>query len=195
MNNRDSILNKIVEVSEAQIAENIAEGTTQADEIINKATMDSNDMLDKFNATTAATFKEVVRRRVSVANLDAKKVLMGAKRASMDTLFESALASAFDMDKKVYLSIIKGMIKENAKSGDKIIIAEDDSKRITKKFVEDIAKAMDIKLTIAKQFGEFKGGIILAGDSYDTNLTFEVELNAIRNDSETELASKIFKEQ
>ena len=194
MNNKDSILNKIIEVSEAKVAENISLGNDQSEAIISDATNSSNDMIDKFNATTTSTFSEVVRRRTSVANLDAKKVLMGAKRTAMDTLFEDALQSAFDMVKTKYLAIIKNMITNNATSGDEVIISEGDSKRITKKFVEDIAKAMEIKLTIAKQFGDFKGGIILAGKSFDTNLSFEVELSAIRSDNETELASKIFKE-
>ncbi len=194
MNNKDGILDKIISVSEAQIAENIAEGNAKADEIISKANKESKDSLDKFNSTTTATYNEVVRRIVSVANLDAKKVLMGAKRAAMDTLFADTLVSAFEMDDKSYLKIIASMINTNAKSGNEIIISEADSKRITKKFVDDIAKAMDIKLSIAKEFGDFKGGIIIAGKSYDTNLTFEVELSAIRSDSETELASKIFKE-
>lgn len=194
MNNKDSILNRIIEVSEAQVAENISLGNAQSDEIISAATISSNDMIAKFNATTTTTFNEVVRRRRSVANLDAKKVLMGAKRTAMDNLFEGALQSAFDMDKTKYLAIVKNMITTNATSGDEVIISEGDSKRITKKFVDDIAKAMEIKLTIAKQFGDFNGGIILAGKSFDINLSFEVELSAIRSDNETELASKIFKE-
>lgn len=194
MNSAKGILDKITATSEEQIAENIDKAENTAKGIIDNANAESEKAIADFEATKEATFNEVVRRRLSVANLDAKKAIMNAKRASIDDAFNEALNECVKLDNAKYLHIIESMIKANAKDGDKVVISEADSKRITKKFVADIAKEMGINLSLASEMASFNGGIVLSNDSFDKNLTFDSEVAEIKENADSDLLSKLFKE-
>lgn len=194
MNSSKVILDKIIIENQAVIDKNINTANEQAKVIIDKATAESDAKIAQFEKTTQSSFDEIVRRRVTVANLDAKKIVMTARKKAVDDLFDSAKESVFKMDKKQYLAIIENILKKFAEDGDTVIISELDKSRITKKFVDDTAKKLGIKLQLSKEFGDFKGGVILSGKNCDKNLSLDVELESIREESETQLANMLFEE-
>lgn len=194
MNSSKVILDKIVADNSAIINDNLTKANQSANEIITKANADADAKVSQFENGLKDSYDEIIRRKVIVANLDAKKILMSARCKAVDNLFEKALSTACAMDKKKYLAIIEKMLKKYAEDGDKVIISEVDKGRITAKFVEDTAKSMGIKLSLAKEFGNFNGGVILAGKNSDKNLSFDMELLSIREECETQIADMLFEE-
>ena len=55
-----------------------------------------------------------------------------------------------------------------------------------------MAKKLGIKLTLAKEYGTFNGGVILAGKNSDKNLSFDMELMSIKEECETQIADMLF---
>ncbi len=194
MNSSKVILNKIINDNTAIINENIKKANDTASEIISKAQADADAQVADFKSGLKAEYNEILRRGEVVANLDAKKILMSAKSKAVDNLFQKTLEQLALLDKKKYLAIIKNLLKKYAEDGDIVIISSQDKGKITQKFVDDIAKNMGIKLSLAKDFGSFNGGVILAGKNSDKNLSFDMELLQLREECETQISSMLFEE-
>ncbi len=194
MNSSKVILDKIINDSTAIINENIKRANDTASEIISKAQADADAQVADFKSGLKAEYNEILRRGEVVANLDAKKILMSAKSKAVDNLFQKTLEQLALLDKKKYLAIIKNLLKKYAEDGDIVIISSQDKGKITQKFVYDIAKNMGIKLSLAKDFGSFNGGVILAGKNSDKNLSFDMELLQLREECETQISSMLFEE-
>lgn len=194
MNSSKVILDKIINDNTAIINENIKRANDTASEIISKAQADADAQVADFKSGLKAEYNEILRRGEVVANLDAKKILMSAKSKAVDNLFQKTLEQLALLDKKKYLAIIKNLLKKYAEDGDIVIISSQDKGKITQKFVDDIAKNMGIKLSLAKDFGNFNGGVILAGKNSDKNLSFDMELLQLREECETQISSMLFEE-
>ena len=194
MNSSKVILDKIINDTTAIINENIKKANDTASEIISKAQADADAQVADFKSGLKAEYNEILRRGEVVANLDAKKILMSAKSKAVDNLFQKTLEQLALLDKKKYLAIIKNLLKKYAEDGDIVIISSQDKGKITQKFVDDIAKNMGIKLSLAKDFGSFNGGVILAGKNSDKNLSFDMELLQLREECETQISSMLFEE-
>ncbi len=194
MNSSKVILDKIINDNTAIINENIKRANDTASEIISKAQADADAQVADFKSGLKAEYNEILRRGEVVANLDAKKILMSAKSKAVDNLFQKTLEQLALLDKKKYLSIIENLLKKYAEDGDIVIISSQDKGKITQKFVDDIAKNMGIKLSLAKDFGSFNGGVILAGKNSDKNLSFDMELLQLREECETQISSMLFEE-
>ncbi len=194
MNSSKVILDKIINDNTAIINENIKRANDTASEIISKAQADADAQVADFKSGLKAEYNEILRRGEVVANLDAKKILMSAKSKAVDNLFQKTLEQLALLDKKKYLAIIENLLKKYAEDGDVVIISSQDKGKITQKFVDDIAKNMGIKLSLAKDFGSFNGGVILAGKNSDKNLSFDMELLQLREECETQISSMLFEE-
>lgn len=194
MNSSKVILDKIINDNTAIINENIKKANDTASEIISKAQADADAQVADFKSGLKAEYNEILRRGEVVANLDAKKILMSAKSKAVDNLFQKTLEQLALLDKKKYLAIIENLLKKYAEDGDIVIISSQDKGKITQKFVDDIAKKMGIKLSLAKDFGSFNGGVILAGKNSDKNLSFDMELLQLREECETQISSMLFEE-
>ncbi len=194
MNSSKVILDKIINDNTAIINENIKRANDTASEIISKAQADADAQVADFKSGLKAEYNEILRRGEVVANLDAKKILMSAKSKAVDNLFQKTLEQLALLDKKKYLAIIENLLKKYAEDGDIVIISSQDKGKITQKFVDDIAKNMGIKLSLAKDFGSFNGGVILAGKNSDKNLSFDMELLQLREECETQISSMLFEE-
>lgn len=81
---------------------------------------------------------------------------------------------------------------ENAKDGDVVTISKREKDIVTKESLAEFAKKKGIKLTLAEQFGDFDGGIVLGGNGVDKNFTFEVEVALLKEQTEAKTAKEIF---
>ena len=192
MNSSKVILDKIIADNAAIIKNNLDSANNTANEIVAKAEQDAAAKVAEFESTLAASYDEIIRRSVVVSGLDAKKISMNAKAQAVDSVFEKALLELSKLDKKRYLAIIESILKKYAEDGDTVIISEIDKTRITQKFIDDMAKKLGIKLTLAKEYGTFNGGVILAGKNSDKNLSFDMELMSIKEECETQIADMLF---
>ena len=93
--------------------------------------------------------------------------------------------------KRAYKTARKSVMLSSAENV--VIAAKSDEKVVTAAFVAAIAKSAKVKIKLAKERGDFLGGVILSGEKYDKNLTLEEDLRALRGDCETLVAEALFK--
>ncbi len=188
---KEAIIEKILSDADVQARTTVEEAEKKADEILALAAEQCKSYLAKSKSETDRAVKEVAERAETVAELDARKMLLRAKSAVLDEVFALALEKARALDKATYKKIIVGMLNF-AENGDKVTVSAREKGIVTKKLVDDVAKAKGIKLTLNDKEGDFDGGIILTSDGIDKNFTLDVEFALLRDAAEAETAKKIF---
>ena len=194
MNNKEVIIEKIINDAKAVADENISKAKEEV-ALIEKKT---NDQISAFRDNAIpkgkARVEEVYKRKEMVTNLDSKKIVLSKKKEAIDSVFNTVANYMRKNEKDKYISLVKKMIELNADDGDKVLIGEKDKSILTAKVIADLSKAIGKKLTLSESFGDFDGGVILIGQKYDKNLTFEQEFELIKEENEAELAKILFGE-
>ncbi len=194
MNNKEVIIEKIIKDAVDVSNDNISKAQKEADEILAAANKTAKEYADAQLPKGDVQAEEIITRRAMVANLDCKRITLSKKTEIVDSVFNSVADYMRKKDKKTYLALITKMIKKSASDGDIVVISKKDKDIITQKEIDAISKDSKKKLTLSKTFGDFDGGVMLCGEKFDKNLTFELEFEQIKEESEEKLAKILFGE-
>lgn len=191
MNGQEAIIAKLTKDSREQADKIVYDAEQKKAIIIEETTAWCNENMVKAKNELNINTQSIAKKKSALADSEIKKLKSSAKKTVIDRAFESAVSAIISLSDKEYLTIIEGMLMRYAEDGDVITISSVDSKRITSKFVSDVAKKLKINLSLSNTIGKFNGGIILSSKSMDKNLTLEVELKSLREEIEPELAKLI----
>lgn len=188
---KEAIVEKIISDAHLKADSIVAEANAKADEIISAAAEECKEYMYSFKSETDKMIFDVDARTKTVAELDARKLTLAAKTKVLDVVYERTLENLRNLDKEAYSALVFGML-ENAKDGDVVTISKREKDIVTKESLAEFAKKKGIKLTLADQFGDFDGGIVLGGNGVDKNFTFEVEVALLKEQTEAKTAKEIF---
>jgi V/A-type H+-transporting ATPase subunit E len=187
----EAIVAKILEDARASVNTALSEGGKAAAKTIADAQNEASILLQKSMEDTAALREEIIRRRISVANLEVRKLMLAAKKRVLDRIFAEAAEKIASLPKDRYLALIRGMLNQ-AEDGDEVRICERDAGLITKEFIDGCAKARGIRLTLSSSYADIRGGILLSAGGMEKNLSLEVEMAELRERLEPEVAARLF---
>ncbi len=188
---KEAIIEKIISDGQKKADAILLEARGKADEILANAAGECKTYYDQSVYDMNKQVDDILARGKTVAELDAKKLQLGAKAKILDTVFSSALDKLLALDKKALKELLVGML-QNAEDGDVVIISENEKGILTDNDVKDFASKKGIKLSLSKEFGDFKGGLMLRGKGIDKNFTFEVEIALLRDEIEMNIAKELF---
>ena len=188
---KEAIVEKIISDAHLKADSIVAEANAKADEIISAAAEECKEYMYSFKSETDKMIFDVDARTKTVAELDARKLTLAAKTKVLDVVYERTLENLRNLDTEAYSALVFGML-ENAKDGDVVTISKREKDIVTKESLAEFAKKKGIKLTLAEQFGDFDGGIVLGGNGVDKNFTFEVEVALLKEQTEAKTAKEIF---
>ena len=188
---KEAIIDKILSDANLKGDAIIGEANEKADEIISLAAKQCKDYLYKSKTEIDRLTLEIDERSRSVAELDARKLLLAAKTQVLDSVYAKTLEKLRNLDKEQYSALIFSML-ENAKDGDVVTVSEREKDIVTKESLADFAKKKGISLTLADKFGDFDGGVIISENGVDNNFTLEVEVALLKEQTETKIAKEIF---
>lgn len=188
---KEAIIDKILSDANLKGDAIIGEANEKANEIISLAANQCKDYLYKSKTEIDRLTLEIDERSRSVAELDARKLLLAAKAQVLDSVYAKTLEKLRNLDKEQYSALIFSML-ENAKDGDIVTVSEREKDIVTKESLADFAKKKGISLTLADKFGDFDGGVIISENGVDNNFTLEVEVALLREQTETKIAKEIF---
>lgn len=187
----------------------ISDAKIQADKIIAKAEDNANNITNK-GRKEADNIKKTILYKINQeaslkkskilteANLEAKKTILSEKQKIMEDVFGNALESILKLSNKEYQNFIKKLILDNIEKGDEtIFIGSPDKNRISKDFIEDINKELKAKgkkgeLKLSDSYIPIKGGIIIGSGAIRKNVSLELLLKNIREESETQISKILF---
>ncbi|MCI8729441.1 MAG: hypothetical protein HFK07_06445 [Clostridia bacterium] len=193
MNNKDSIINKIINDAKAEAKEIVASAEAKRAEAVKKAEEDIKKREEEALSPKEDVIAAIISRRVTVARIDAKKNVLMTENAIMEKAFNEAL-DAVVSDKK-YGEILVALLEKYLEDGDEVVIAENDKKIVTSAVVKRIAKSKGINAELSSMYGDFKGGMMLVGKSYDKNLTLERTLFEVKEEISSSLFQILFEEE
>lgn len=188
---KEAIIDKILSDANLKGDAIIGEANEKANEIISLVANQCKDYLYKSKTEIDRLTLEIDERSRSVAELDARKLLLAAKAQVLDSVYAKTLEKLRNLDKEQYRALIFSML-ENAKDGDVVTVSEREKDIVTKESLADFAKKKGISLTLADKFGDFDGGVIISENGVDNNFTLEVEVALLREQTETKIAKEIF---
>lgn len=192
MDGQQKIIDKILSDATHDAGEMLSEALKKAEALVAAKQSEADAEYDLSVEEARKAGEEVVRRRLTVADLEVKKLLLSAKKQAVDEAFEESLKKLLALPKEEYAALVESMIASAADGGDVVVISENDKNVLTKAFFDKISAKIGKKLTLSDTFGNFKGGVMLLGKGVDKNLTFESELALLRDEVEPEVAKIMF---
>ena len=192
MDGQQKIIDKILSDAKHDAGEMLSEALKKAEALVAAKQAEADAEYDLSVEEARKAGEEVVRRRLTVADLEVKKLLLSAKKQAVDEAFGESLKKLLALPKEEYTALVGSMIASAADDGDVVVISENDKNVLTKAVFDKISAKIGKKLTLSDTFGNFKGGVMLLGKVVDKNLTFESELALLRDEVEPEVAKIMF---
>jgi len=192
------ISEKIISDAKIQADKIIAQAEDNANNITNKGRKEADNIkktiLYKINQEASLKKSKILTE----ANLGVRKTILLEKQKIMEDVFGNALESILKLGNKDYQNFIKKLILDNIEKGDEtIFIGSSDKNRISKDFIEDINKELKTKdkkgeLKLSDSFLPIKGGIIIGSGTIRKNISLELLLKNVREESETQISKILF---
>ncbi len=181
------ITDKIL-IDAAKEAEHVIAGAKQkAQEIEKQMKLSKKEAVDKQKKEVEKNLLENEKRITSVAYQEVKLQTNNAKRKSINETFDDALLALFSLSDEEYGVVLKNLLASLHKDVSGKIIAPKEKIKVTKKILEELHIKNPITST-----DEFKGGVVIVGDNFEYNLTFENLLATKKNSLEVDVAKILF---
>lgn len=188
---KESIVEKILSDAKARAGSFVREQSEKADDILADAAHECKSYIYSFKAETDRLVADIDARARTVAELDAKKILLAAKTRLLDSVFTRATEKLSELDVDTRRRLLLAMLNEFAEDGDVVKLGRRQRQCLGSGDVAYVATCKGITLTLSDVLGDFDG-MILSGRSVDKNLTFDVEIALLRETLEMQIAKELF---
>ncbi len=145
--------------------------------------------MEKRAAAVAAHF-------AATARLDVKKIMLSARKKAVENVYAEAKARLKSLGEEEALSLYDRLLKTYAEEGDKVIFSQDfkysEAVKLLPVFAEKKLKIISGEEAKAIAGDKFDGGLYLAGDAADKDLSFDALLKADREKHESQIAAELF---
>ena len=191
--------------TEKIIAHIQADAKSQADAILAKAEEQAAQIRADFDKQAAQVYAEKVRAGTRacqdqmdsvqrIANMEAKKSLLGVKQEMVSQCFEKAQALLTSLPAEQYAEFLAKLAARASVTGNEEIVL---NARDRKAVGEAVVKAANArlgggKLTLSERVGNFAGGLILSRGSVEANCTAELLVELCRGEMSAEIADMLF---
>ncbi len=190
MEGTEAIIKRIINDATDKGNALIESAKTSSDEKIYQA----NEWAEEYIKTQKEMFsfdaEEIVRRRLTVADLDVRKIVLNKKREIIEEVLTLVYKKLCSLKKGDYLSLVEKMLCEYAEKGDVIVISKDNVLSREDILNLDVCKKLELKIN--GEIGDFVGGVKLIGKVCDKDLTFLSLIDSNKQTLDNEIAEKIF---
>ena len=171
----------------------------EAKAVVDKAKQEAQDMKEKMERQAKEDAAVLKNRKLSVADLEARKMRLAAKQAIIAKSFDQALEKLATMKKGEYVDFLVKKIKEVSSEasagGGVIVLTKKDKDSIGKEIIEKVnADAKNgAVMTLGDDTISAAGGFVLKSGSVEINSTLETMVGAVREDATSEVVGALFR--
>ncbi|MDF2948664.1 MAG: hypothetical protein K0R07_682 [Sedimentibacter sp.] len=178
-----------------QIAEvSLANAEKSKEEIINKAKYDAEAIRQAAREKVNKDAENLKSRKLSAAELQGRKMMLGAKQDAIKKSFDEALKKLSAMPEDQYIEFLTKEITNVPYSEGTIILNKKDREKIGEKLVKAVNDKLKAeKFTLSNETVNSQGGFVLKSGAIMINSTFETILNSIKDELTNEVANALFK--
>ena len=195
MNGLERILSRIDGDTQSQLDRVNAEAQEKADAITAQYRAQSEREAAELDARSRRAAAEREERLVSVAQMEARKVLLAARQQMVDQAFDRALSKLCALPDGEYVETVAQLLLQAAPDGrGQVIFAPETRERIG---AAAVARANELlgekgKLTLSPETRPMRGGFLLSNGSVEVNGTFETLVRLRRGELAGEVARELF---
>ena len=132
-------------------------------------------------------------RLVSAAQMEARKVTLGAKQEMVEKAYIRALEKLCAMPDEQYAAVLADLLVQASSSGrEEAVFSKEDRERVGKAAVEKANKASGKKLVLSAETQPIRGGFILKDKNVEVNCTFETLVRMARNEIVGDVTKALF---
>ena len=190
MDGKEAIIKRIKTDAEKKAREIIDSAEKNAEERKADAENWAKDYIASQEKILKRDAEEVLSRRLTVADLDVRKIILNAKQQVIAGVLNAVFESLCSLNKGDYLKLVAKLIEENAEIGDEVVLSSDGV--LTADNIKSLKIYAEKKLSVSKAAGDFKGGVYLIGKTCDKSLTFYSLINEDREALITKAAEMLF---
>lgn len=134
-------------------------------------------------------------RLVSVAQMEARKVTLGAKQEMVEKAYIRALEKLCAMPDEQYVAVLADLLVQASSSGhEEVVFSPEDRERVGKAAVEKANAASGKKLVLSAESQSIQGGFILKDKNVEVNCTFETLVRLQKAETAGAVVKKLFPE-
>ena len=191
--------------TEKIIAHIQADADAQAAEILAQAEAKSAAIREDYEQKAKQAYAERIRAGVKenqdrldsmerLANMESRKAILALKQDMVAKSFDRAVDQLVALPEAQYIALLaKLAVKASVTGDEEIVLNARDKKAVGEKLVKAANEKLGGgQLRLAKDTGNFKGGLILRRGSIEANCTAELLVNLCREEMAAELAGVLF---
>ena len=178
-----------------QIAEvSLANAEKSKEEIINKAKIEAEAIMQAAREKVEKDAENLKSRKLSAAELQGRKMMLGAKQDAIRKSFDEALKKLSAMPEEKYIEFLTREITNVSYNEGTIILNKQDREKIGEKLVKAVNEKLKAeKFTLSNETVNSHGGFVLKSGAIIINSTYETILNSIKDELTNEVANALFK--
>lgn len=188
MNGKSKIIERILSDADSKCAEISAAAQLRADQTLADADAKIAQEKQALNARLEKQAEDLVKNKLANAALDARKYKLECKQNLIASCYDKALDCLVKSTDAEYKKIISDLLNKFAEDGESVCIADKDASVITQAFLDSVGK----NLTLSAKRINATGGIVIEGNGYDKDLTFEALVSYAKADTESTVAELLF---
>ncbi|NYB74594.1 hypothetical protein HZF24_10655 [Sedimentibacter hydroxybenzoicus DSM 7310] len=178
---------KLVEETSVKNAEKTME------EIIGKAKIEAEEIMKQTAERCTKDAESLKSRKVSAAELQARKMILGAKQEAIQKSFDLALEKLRSMPEDKYLNYLTEEIIKISVNEGIIVLNQADRDKIGEKLIKAVNQRLNTqRYKLSDKTINTSGGFLLRSGNIEINNTFETLLNSIKDDLTSEVANALF---
>jgi len=189
----ENITGKILAEAQDQSTQVLEEAGYKSRMIVEKATEQAEKIKKDFHEQATEDAHLLKSRRTSVAELEVRKMKLGAKQALISRSFDAALEQLADMKEEDYLEFLTSAILATGVAEGELLLNAKDRKAIGEKLVKKFnSMGKGGNLTLAEDTIDAKGGFVLRKGSMEINSTLETMVGGIREAATPDVVKALF---
>ena len=182
-----------------------ADAKAQADAILAQAEAKCAEIREGYEQQAKQAYAERIRAGVKanqdrldsmerLAKMEGRKAILALKQDMVAESFDRACDQLVNLPAAEYGTFLaKLAVKASVTHDEEVVLNARDRKALGDKVIEAANKALGGgKLTLSKETGDFKGGLILRRGSIEANCTAELLVDLCREEMASQLAGVLF---
>ncbi len=182
----------------------IDEATAESEQILNSAAIKSSGVIDQLKkrikieteeavAAAKEEREKIISRRKSVADIDAKKIVLQKKQELIDKSFDDAIESLLSMEEGKYIDFLANLGKSSGFKEGNLIFNEKERDAIGEKVVAKLqADVTGGQFKLSQETRNLKGGYMLQKGQIYINNSVEAIVDEKRQELTGDVASIMF---
>ncbi len=189
----DNITSKIIYDAEREAVAISQEAAARREEILALARKEAEEKREAMRADGEAERAAMVERNVSVAKIDAGKLILEEKQILIERCLSEAVKKIAGLDGDVYLKFLADTVKTLAPEGGELILSERDREKYGEKLEKLLEESGGGKYALSEETRKIKAGVIVKRGSVYVNGSVEARIDAMRSELVPEVAARLFK--